>query len=172
MFQKIPTGTSAMKFSVKFPPSIKTSWRCHNNVSLYIPATLQVRLKWNIQQCLDGTSQRRCLPSWRSLYVNLLKTCPSSQVFFKEFYHRWRTALLKNSSWWLFVWKNWFWKHSCMAASQRQLQTYIHVRILHFLLRHHVKEEQIFIFFLREGFDEKCKHTELSSNFVQKQYFS
>ena len=26
--------------------------------------------------------------------------------------------------------------------------------------------------FLSEGFDEKCKHTELALNFIQKQYFS
>ena len=28
------------------------------------------------------------------------------------------------------------------------------------------------IFFLSKGFGEKCKHTELASNFVQEQYFS
>ena len=87
--------------------------------------------------------------SWRSLYVNLLKTCPTLQVFFKEFYHRWRTALLKNASWWLFLRNNLFWKHSCMAASQRYLQTYIHFHILHFLLWRHVKEEQIFMIFFK-----------------------
>ena len=26
--------------------------------------------------------------------------------------------------------------------------------------------------FISEGFGEKCKHTELASNFIQKQYFS
>ena len=26
--------------------------------------------------------------------------------------------------------------------------------------------------FLSEGFGEKCKHTELALNFIQKQYFS
>ena len=57
-----------------------------------------------------------------------------------------------------------------MAASQRQLQTYTH--ILHFLLLRHVKEERIFMIFLSKGSGEKCKHTELALNFVQKQYFS
>ena len=28
------------------------------------------------------------------------------------------------------------------------------------------------IFFLSEGFAEKCKQTELALNFIQKQYFS
>ena len=45
--------------------------------------------------------------------------------------------------------------------------------ILHFLLWRHVKEERIFMnIFLSEGFGEKCKHTELALNFIQKQYFS
>ena len=36
-----------------------------------------------------------------------------------------------------------------------------------------LKEERIFMdFFLSKGFGEKCKHTELALNFVQKQYFS
>ena len=38
------------------PPGNKVSWRCRNDVYLYVPATSQVRLKWNIQRCLDGTS--------------------------------------------------------------------------------------------------------------------
>ena len=41
-----------------------------------------------------------------------------------------RTAILKNASWWLLLKVNLFWKHSCMAASQRQLQTYIHSRFV------------------------------------------
>ena len=40
------------------PPGNKTSWLCRNNVSLYVPATSQVRLKWNTQLRLDGTSLR------------------------------------------------------------------------------------------------------------------
>ena len=50
------------------------------------------------------------------------------QVFFKEFLHRCRTAILKNTSWWLLLRTNFFWKHSCLAASQRQLQTHIHFK--------------------------------------------
>ena len=64
----------------------------------------------------------------------------------------------------------------CMAASQKQLQTYIRFRnsyhILHFLLWRHVKEDRIFMIFLSKGFGEECKHTELALNFVQKQNFS
>ena len=46
-------------------------------------------------------------------------------------------------------------------------------RYFTFLLWRHVKEEQIFMDnFLSKGFDEKCKHTELALNFVQKEYFS
>ena len=29
-----------------------------------------------------------------------------------------------------------------------------------------------FLYFLSEGFGEKCKHTEVALNFIQKQYFS
>ena len=49
------------------PPSIKASWRRRSEVSLCIPATSQVRLKWNTHRCLDGTSPR-CLSGaslWR-----------------------------------------------------------------------------------------------------------
>ena len=47
------------------------------------------------------------------------------------------------------------------------------MKTVDFLLWRQVKEERIFmIFFLSKGFGEKCKHTELSLNFVQKQYFS
>ena len=41
------------------PPDNKTSWRRHSNVCLYVPATSQVRLKWNSKQSLDGTWPRR-----------------------------------------------------------------------------------------------------------------
>ena len=56
------------------------------------------------------------------------KNYTPSQVFFKEFHHSCRTAILKNVSWWLLLRTNLFWKHSCMAASQKQLQTYIRFR--------------------------------------------
>ena len=72
-----------------------------------------------------------------------------------------------------------------MAASEDEfiLETFLHgcfskviLEILThftFLLWRHVKEEQIFmIFFVSEGLGEKCNHTELALNFVQKQNFS
>ena len=41
------------------PPGNKTLWRHRQDVSLYVPATLQVRPKWNTQRRLNGTSPRR-----------------------------------------------------------------------------------------------------------------
>ena len=41
------------------PPGNKTSWQRRNDDSLLVPATSQVRPKWNIQRRLDGTSLRR-----------------------------------------------------------------------------------------------------------------
>ena len=41
-----------------FLPANKTPWQGRNDVSLYVPATSQVRLKWNIKWRLDGTSPR------------------------------------------------------------------------------------------------------------------
>ena len=85
---------------------------------------------------------------WRALHASLLKIALHHRYFSKN-YHRCRTAILKNASWWLLLMSNLFWKHSCMAASQRQLQTYIHFRnsYTYFLLWRHVKEEWIFMIF-------------------------
>ena len=88
-----------------------------------------------------------------SVTCKFTKNCTSSQVFFKEFHHRCRTAILKNASWWLLLRTNLFWKHSCTAASQRRrkhifiLEIFTH--ILRFLLWRHVKEERIFMIFLQ-----------------------
>ena len=63
-----------------------------------------------------------------------------------------------------------------MAASQKQLQTYIRFRNSYtyftFLTLTPVKEERIFMIFSSKGFSEEYKHTELALNFVQKQNFS
>ena len=80
--------------------------------------------------------------SWRALYVNLLKICPPSDIF-------WGGIYFGNIPAWLLL------KVSCK----------------HILLWRHFKEERIFMIFFT-GFREKCKHTELASHFVQKQYFS
>ena len=86
---------------------------------------------------------------------NFTKNCTPSQVFFKEFHYSCRTAKLKNVSWWLLLRTILFWKYSCMAASQKQLQTIfileILKHILHFLLWRHVKEQRIFmiLFYVR-----------------------
>ena len=49
--------TVAYIFHIAVPPGNKTSWRRRNDVSLYVPATLQVRFKWNTR--LKRTSPRR-----------------------------------------------------------------------------------------------------------------
>ena len=61
-----------------------------------------------------------------------------------------------------------------MTASERQLQRCILMvtHILHFSLSCHVKEERVFIDFFSKGFGEKCKHTKLALNFIQKQCFN
>ena len=49
----------------RFPPGIKTLWWRRSDVSLYVPVTSQVRLKWNTQWRLSGTSSRRLIGmSW------------------------------------------------------------------------------------------------------------
>ena len=89
----------------------------------------------------------------RNLHViwKFTKNCTPSQVFFKEFHYSCRTAILKNVSWWLLLRAILFWEYSCMAASQKQLQMYIHFRnsytFLYFLLWRHVKEGRIFMIF-------------------------
>ena len=107
-----------------------------------------------------------------------------SQAFFKEFYHKCRTSILK-ISWWLLLRKTLFWKlyfrtlFTWMAGSERQMQRYIYLtnsslvkHILHFLLWRHVKEERIFMnFLLGRVLREKCNHTEIALNIIQKQVF-
>ena len=64
-------GFAALDSSLRYHPSSsentlfnsptgnKTSWRCRNDVSLYVPATSHVSLKWNTQRRLTGTLPRR-----------------------------------------------------------------------------------------------------------------
>ena len=79
------------------------------------------------------------------------KSYTPSQVFFKQFHHSCRTTILKNVSWWLLLRMNLFCQHSCMAASQKQLQTYICFRNSYtyftFLSWRHVKEERNFMIY-------------------------
>ena len=51
-----------------------------------------------------------------------------SEVVFEEFHYKCRTVILKNASRWLLLGTNLFSKYSSMAASERQLQRYIHFR--------------------------------------------
>ena len=64
-----------------------------------------------------------------------------------------------------------------MAASQKQLQTYIRFRnsstyFTYLTLMSCKRGTDFYDFFFSKGFAEKCKHTELASNFIQKQNFS
>ena len=63
------------------------------------------------------------------------------------------------------------------AAFERQLQRYIYFRNsrLHMFYISYsdvMLKRNEFLYFLSEGFGEKCKHTEVALNFIQKQYFS
>ena len=113
-----------------------------------------------------------------SISCKFTKSYTLSQVFFQEFHYKCRTAILKNASrccfWrqlhfrkipqWLLL------KDSCKDIFILEI---LGTHVLHFLLWGHVKEERIFMnIFLSEGFGEKCKHTEVALNFIQKQYFS
>ena len=40
-----------------YPPGNKTSWRLCDDACLYLPATSQVRLKWNTLRRLNGRRQ-------------------------------------------------------------------------------------------------------------------
>ena len=112
-----------------------------------------------------------------SVTCKFTKNRTPSQLFFKEFHYKCRTAILKNASWWLLLRTALFWKYSWMAAFQRQLQSifilkFLNYTYLYFLLWRHVKEGRIFAdFFLSKGFDEKYKETVLALNFIQKQSF-
>ena len=115
----------------------------------------------------------------KKITCKFTKTRTPSEVVFEEFHCKCRTAILKNASRWLLLGTTLFSKYSSMAASQRQLQRYIYSRNsrLHMFYISYSdvmlkRNEFLCIFFLSEGFGEKCKHTELALNFIQKQYFS
>ena len=65
-----------------------------------------------------------------------------------------------------------------MAASQRQLQRYIYLRnstLQIFYISYcdvMLKRNELLWIFLGKDFCEKCKHTEIALNVIQKQYFS
>ena len=99
--------------------------------------------------------------NFESVTCKFSKNCTTSQVFFKEFLHRHRTAILKNVSWSLLL------KGSCKHIFNLEI-----LADTYFLLWCHVKEELIFMIFLSKDFGIKCKHSELALDLVQKQYFS
>ena len=112
-----------------------------------------------------------------SITCKFTKSHTPSEVFSEEFHYKCRTAILKNASRWLLLRTTLFSKYSSMAASQRQLQRYIYSRNsrLHMFYISYsdvMLERDKFLYFLSEGFSEKCKHTESALNFTQKQYFS
>ena len=66
------------------------------------------------------------------------------------------------------------WKFSLMAVSQRQLQRYIYLRnsdtyFTFLTVTSCYRGTNFYRFLLGKGFREKCKHTELALNFIQKQ---
>ena len=120
-------------------------------------------------------SSAAAVQSWRALHANLLKLHSITGIFQRI------SPEVQNSD----IEKcilmaapdgEFILKHSCMAASPRQLQNVfvleILTRILHFLLCVILKRNEFLGFFLGKGLGEKCKPTELPLNFVRKQYFS
>ena len=129
-------------------------------------------LWWNIE------TSTAVPQSWRPLQASLLNVALRQRYFLKNFtisaeqwywkMHQdgyfWRQFCFRNIPQWLLL------KDSCKDIFILEILGYI---LLLFLLWRHVKEELIFMnSFLSEGFGEKCKHTELALNFIQKQYFS
>ena len=70
----------------------------------------------------------KVVESWGVLHENLLKVAHHHRYFSKNF-----TTVAEQRDWKMhldgcFWGPIYFWKHSCMAASQKQLQTYIRFR--------------------------------------------
>ena len=110
-----------------------------------------------------------------SITCKFTKSRSPSEVVFEEFHYKCRTAILKNASRWLLLGTTLFSKYSSMDATQIQQQRYIYFRNsrLHMLYIFYSdvmlkRNEFLWIFFLSEGFDEKCKHLELALNFIQR----
>ena len=115
------------------------------------------------------------IQSWRAFHAYLPKIALHHRYFSKNF-----TTIAEQWYWKMHL-DGCFWgrihfgnipawllpKESCKNIFILEI-----THILHFLLWRYVKEERIFMIFLRESFGEKCKHTELALSFVQKQYFS
>ena len=66
--------------------------------------------------------------SWRALHANLLKNLHSITGIFQRIFPQVQNSDIEKCILWLLLRTNLFWKHSCMAASQRQLPIHIHFR--------------------------------------------
>ena len=93
-------------------------------------------------------------------YMQIYQNCTPSQIFFKEFHHKFRTLILKNTSQWLLLRAIIFREHSLMTASYKQPWTYIRLKssnvytcLTFFNLR------SFLWIFLRTRFGKKYKHT-------------
>ena len=102
-----------------------------------------------------------------------------SEVFFEEFHYKRRTGILKNAFKLTASGDNCIFKiflNGCFSKTAAKIYLFYKfyvIHVLYFWLWRHFKEERIFMnIFLSEGFGEKCKHTEVTLNFIQKQYFS
>ena len=107
-----------------------------------------------------------------SITCKLTKCHTPSEVVFEEFQHK------KNASRWLFLRTISFSKYSSMAAAQRQLERYIcfrNSRLPMFYISYYdvmlERSKFLWIFFLSEGFGEKCKHTELALNYWKALFY-
>ena len=93
-------------------------------------------------------------------YIQIYQNCTPSQIFFKEFHHKFRTLILKNTSQWLLLRAIIFREHSLMTASYKQPWTYIRLKssnvytcLTFFNLR------SFLWIFLRTRFGKMYKHT-------------
>ena len=108
-----------------------------------------------------------------SVTCKFTKNRSPSQLLFKEFHYKCRTAILKNVSWWLLLRTTSFWKYLWMAAFQRQLQSIFilkNSRLHIFYISYFdvmLKRNEFFWIFLSKGFEEKCKQTKLALSFIQ-----
>ena len=129
---KIPTGTFAVKFSVKLlPAKMRFVFWIENLSSFSESRSSFLELLWRSSCSLTNAVVKYLNFCSRgseleSVVCKFTKNCIPSQVFLKEFLHKCRTAVLKNASWWLLLRKSLFCKYSWMAASQGQLQRYVY----------------------------------------------
>ena len=102
----------------------------------------------------------------------------SAIVIFQKLHYNCRTAILKNASSWLLLITTLLWTFSRMISFQRQLQRYIYLEVLSYTFLTFLtvtsgkRRKNFYGFLIGKSFREKCKHTGLALNFIEKQSFS